>query len=100
MSGVIEYLGTDGTVTIVQQETAPSLEEMQKYVGGYIEVVNVLVDGKPMQMIVNEEGLIQELPVNVIASKHYATIGLMHYRSFPPTPICGNAILLRGIQLD
>jgi hypothetical protein len=51
-------------------------------------------------MIVNEEGLVQRLPVNVIASKHYATYALKEMRCFPPTPICGNAVLLRGLMLD
>ena len=41
------------------------LEEMQKIVGGYIEVIR-LKDGR--LMIVNEEGLLQGLPVNIEAT--------------------------------
>ena len=97
----IEWINAvDGTVTSNEAAEAPSLQELQDYVDGYIEVVNVLVDDEPMQMIVNEMGLVNQLPVNVLASKHYATYSLKEFRNFPPTPICGNAVLLRGLQLD
>ena len=42
------------------------LEELQEQVEGYIECVT-LIPGK-LVMIVNEEGLIQELPYNMSAS--------------------------------
>jgi hypothetical protein len=101
MTGTIEWIhAVDGTVTSTEAKSPPSLEELQKYVEGYIEVVNVLVDDEPTQMIVNEEGLLRRLPVNVTASKHYATYALKEMRCFPPTPICGNAVLLRGLMLD
>lgn len=45
--------------------TAFELEEMQKIVGGYIEVIR-LKDGR--LMIVNEEGLLHGLPVNIEAT--------------------------------
>lgn len=97
----IEWINAeDGTVTSNEAAAAPSLQELQEYVDGYIEVVNVLVDDEPMQMIVNEDGFSKGLPVNVLASKHYATWALKKYRSFPPTPIVGNAVLLRGLRLD
>jgi hypothetical protein len=45
----------------------PSLEEMQGVVGGYIEAVHILdVPGKVM--IVNEEGRLKHLPLNIKAS--------------------------------
>lgn len=101
MNPRIEWLNAkDGTVTIKAAKKPPSLQELQDYVRGYVEVVNVLVDNEPCQMIVNEEGLIRDLPVNVEASKHYSTYTLMKFRSYPPTPICGNAVLLRGMMLD
>lgn len=43
-----------------------SLEEMQKYVGGYIEFAGVY-DGH--RIYVNEEGLLKKLPINVIGTK-------------------------------
>ena len=52
------------TKTITDKE--PTLEYMQTYVGGLIEVIP-LRDGS--QMIVNEEGLLKELPHNQQASE-------------------------------
>ena len=44
------------------------LEELQKYEGGLIEIVKTKL-GKPM--IINEEGKIEGLPLNQIASEIY-----------------------------
>lgn len=57
-----------------------SLEDAQKFVGGYVEVVSL---GK-RQMLVNEEGLLIGLPVNPEASQ---LAGQM---------IVGNALVLEG----
>ena len=101
MTGTIEWIhAEDGTAIIENAAQPPSLKDLQDYVGGYVEVVNVLVDNTPCQMIVNEEGLVRKLPVNILASKHYATYALKEMRCFPPTPICGNAVLLHGLMLD
>lgn len=43
----------------------PTLEEMQKFVGGYIEVVT-LADGS--QLVLNEEGKLDGRPLNVGAT--------------------------------
>lgn len=64
---------------IIENKT-PTLQEMQEYVGGWIEVVYLPNDE---QLIVNEEGLILELPYNSVASCHASRT------------IVGNAILLR-----
>jgi|TARA_B100001093_G_C26756703_1_gene983782 hypothetical protein len=45
-----------------------SLEEMQKEVGGYIEIVKGKMHGKTFTMIINEEGKLRELPMNVWAT--------------------------------
>ena len=45
-----------------------TLEELQKYVGGLIEIVRTK-DGKPM--IINEEGKINDLPINQKATAIY-----------------------------
>ena len=101
MTGRIEWLHAgNGTVIAEPATVAPSLQDMQDYVNGYIEVVHVMVDDKACQMIVNEEGLRMKLPVNVVASKHYATFALKEHGMFPPAPIFGNAILLVGLVLD
>ena len=59
----------DGTVTPVHPASgaaAFTLAELQATVGGWIEVVRV--GGSEWLLVVNEEGLIEGLPDNVIAT--------------------------------
>jgi len=65
MATIIKVDGTMEEITIDKQN---SLEQMQKIVGGYIEVVPV-AGGKTL--VVNEEGLLQQLPINHKASALY-----------------------------
>ena len=51
--------------TKVISDKNPTLKEMQEFVGGYIQVVNG-VDGS--QIIINEEGKIKGLPMNMVAT--------------------------------
>jgi|TARA_R100001443_G_scaffold31594_3_gene45750 hypothetical protein len=51
---------------IEDSKQEPSLEEAQKFVGGYVEGVE-LNNGD--YMIINEEGKIHQLPVNTEATK-------------------------------
>ena len=44
------------------------LEELQKVVGGYIEIIDL---GNDKLMVVNEEGKLEELPWNDEATKMY-----------------------------
>jgi hypothetical protein len=44
------------------------LESMQKFIGGYIEEVNVEIEDGRKAMLVNEEGLLMGLPFNKRAS--------------------------------
>lgn len=60
----------------------PTLEQLQKLVGGYIERIPVFWEGAPADLIVNEEGLLRQLPEN----KHASIIA--HQR------IVGDAVLL------
>ena len=53
---------------IQSKEDSPSLSEAQKFVGGWVEVVQVN-DGI---LIVDEEGKLKDKPVNQVASKMYA----------------------------
>lgn len=69
---------SDGTRELVT--ITSSLEEQQKFVAGYIELVKL----KPMiYLIVNEQGTMMHLPYNALASQ------------LAGTPIVGNAILTR-----
>ena len=56
-----------------------SLEAYQKAVGGYIEAVTLRNEGL---MYVNEEGLLQKLPINYVAS------------TLAEKPIVGNVVML------
>lgn len=59
-----------GTIEPIEGHGATfSLEELQRCVGGYIEVVRVQDKEKAAYLIVNEEGLILQLPLNPIASE-------------------------------
>ena len=57
------------TVKEIQSKNdSPSLSEAQKFVGGWVEVVQVN-DGI---LIIDEEGKLKDKPVNEVASKMYA----------------------------
>lgn len=66
MATIIKVDGTMEEITIDKQN---SLEQMQKIVGGYIEVIPI-AGGKTL--VVNEEGLLQQLPINHKASALYS----------------------------
>ena len=68
------------TKMITMEDECPSLEEAQKVVGGYVEIIPVS-DG---QLIVNEEGRLMGLPGNPLASE------------VAGQPIVWNALLLMG----
>ena len=66
------------------KDKRPSLQEAQAIVGGYVEIV---IDNGDMQLLVNEEGLLKDLPLNQEAS-------LMAGR-----PLVGPALVLKGDAL-
>ena len=69
----------------------PSLSDAQKFVGGYVEVVQVN-DGI---LIIDEEGKLKDKPVNEVASKMYAD------KYGNEDIIVGDAIFIpNGIQSD
>lgn len=77
---------TAGSNLAEPEEIEDKLEVYQKFVDGYIEIVRI---NERLVMVVNDEGLIRELPENIIAScLYWSIIGQ------PVTPICGNAILV------
>jgi len=47
------------------------LQEKWREVDGYIEIVKAVFDGKTCDMIINEEGKIHNLPVNIKATFGY-----------------------------
>jgi hypothetical protein len=56
------------TKEIQSKNDSPSLADAQKFVGGWVEVVQVN-DGV---LIIDEEGKMKNKPVNEVASKMYA----------------------------
>jgi len=72
----------------------PSLEELQKLVGGYIAVVKVFYNNKKCQMIINEEGKLLDMLPNELATKIY------HERRDTEDYIAGTAIILENIEID
>ena len=78
-----------GSNTPIKEEINDELEVYQEFVGGNIEIVSL---GERLAMVVNDEGLIRELPENMIASiLYWSRCGRV------VTPICGNAMLV-GIR--
>ena len=63
---------TDGTKEGLQPKNNKvfTLEELKSVVGGYIEIVP-LEEG--YSMVINEEGKLLDLPINVIATRVYRT---------------------------
>jgi|TARA_R110000803_G_scaffold95553_1_gene163610 hypothetical protein len=64
-------------------ETAPTLSEAQELVGGLVEMVRSPTD-PDIQVLVNEEGMLHNLPFNEEATK------------LCNTGIVGDAIILKG----
>ena len=62
----ILFLADGGIKEIIFEGLHVTLEEMQKCVGGYVEFVYLEDD---LVLVVNEEGLINNLPHNEIATK-------------------------------
>lgn len=61
---------TDGTKDALQPKNNKvfTLEELKSVVGGYIEIVPI---EKCTFMVVNEEGKLLNLPINVEATRYY-----------------------------
>lgn len=73
-------------IEVVLSQIEDELEVYQKFVDGHIECVRI---NERLVMVVNDEGLLRELPENRIATVLYWSIN-----GQPVTPICGNAILV------
>jgi|TARA_R110002051_G_scaffold19567_2_gene54388 hypothetical protein len=77
--------------TIHKEKESLTLDQLQKLVGGYIELVNL--PNTKEQMIINEEGKLIGLPVNETATKIF-------HENYPHLQdrdvICGDAIILSG----
>lgn len=68
---MIVLLRTDGTSEKIS-DTDPGLETLQNLVGGLIEIVPLIKDDViEKELVVNEEGKLLQLPLNIVASIIY-----------------------------
>lgn len=98
--GNIIWIPLDGDMITEKAVKPPSLERLQQYVGGFVEIVSVFVGAERRQMIVNEEGSLVMLPVNPWATSIYHCHSIAVKGEIPRPLIHGNAVLLINLQLD
>ncbi len=65
-----ELLKTTGEIIPISPAKPPyfSLEELQRFVGGYIEMYHLHSEPGDLVIVINEEGRIIPLPINDIAT--------------------------------
>lgn len=85
MKGI--YLSTDNELE-VRDFARPLHKTIGEAVGGYIEVVHPIGLESPFCMIVNESGLLMELPLNRTGSLLYGT-------QIHGSPIVGNIVFMK-----
>ena len=91
-------IDVDGTETEEVANKQPSLTEMQQFVGGYIEMVPLPLDGHERWMVVNEDGIMVNLPVNKRATEIFHEV-FPHQKDIGGD-IRGNAMILIDLQED
>lgn len=90
-----KLITVDGRIT----EVAPAngtdfqLEELSKFVGGYIEVLHPTSPKEGAVMVINEEGKLLGLPKNPVATQ------LWHDRALLGDYIVGDVLLCHADQL-
>lgn len=72
----------------VREFESPLYKSIGEVVGGYIEVVHPRGLQEPLCFICNEEGLLEDLPMNLIGSLWYGTQHHGH-------PIVGNIVVMK-----
>lgn len=78
---------TPNNEIFIQEFDRPLFESIGKAVDGWIEIVHPVYLDAPYVMIVNEEGLLKELPENITGSCLYGTF-------FHGSPIVGNIVIM------
>jgi len=77
MNGTLTVIRADGSAETRLLTKAPTLEELQEIVGGYIELVPLFENfgDKGCVAFCNEEGKLNGLPINRVATLAWATGG-------------------------
>ena len=78
---VLSSGGGMSLATSLYEGDAPSIEEARGFIDGYVEIVHLRSGA---QLLIDEEGHMKKLPLNVIASLLYGG------------PIAGRAMILKG----
>jgi hypothetical protein len=87
-------LHANGTTTPLP-EREPTLEELQKAVGGYIEILYVRWLDRPAMMVLDEEGKLKRYPLNAKATHTaLATAGIAR-----DDVIVGDVVILCGPEV-
>jgi Domain of unknown function (DUF3846) len=87
-------LRSDGSITHLPLRE-PTLEEMQKAVGGYIEVLNIRWLDRPAMMILDEDGKRKGRQMNVKATYTALTTSFIADDDF----IVGDVVILVGKEV-
>jgi hypothetical protein len=89
------YNAIDIPETRVISDKEPTLKEMQDFVGGYIQVVTS-VNGNE-DIVINEEGKLNGLPINVVATTMWLGEDWNDDTSAMANDVLvGNAMILKG----
>lgn len=92
--GKVKELGLNPPYRDLVSPKKLTLEQLQKLVGGYIEVIRqVPYEGRLATMIVDEEGLLKNKPVNFTATHLYRCT------KFGAPSIFGDVVLLLGWRM-
>ena len=81
------HLKYNGDQEDIELDNDNLLKALQEAVDGYIEIVRIPGDSN-MILVVNEDGLLKQLPVNAIAS------------AIARQPIVGNAVMIQRSILE
>lgn len=78
MKGQLTVIKTNGEIVRTELTSPPGLEMLKKAVGGWIESIPYFekFEGKPCVAFCNEEGKLDSLPFNGIASSLWAEAGI------------------------
>jgi len=65
----VTIIKANGETSVLLPDKKPDLKQMQTWVGGLIEPMHIRYNGKAATMVVNEEGLLESLEMNLVASR-------------------------------
>lgn len=86
MKGIV--ITTKNAMRVQEFFTAPAYPSISDAVGGWLEIVHPKRLKQPYCMIVNDEGLLRNLPLNVFGS-------LLYGMDYHGNPIVGDIVLIK-----